>query len=179
MIKAADSDVSLHVPKGVHGLLLGRARTDLSRFLHLIPINECISSPICEYTVLPFSDKQPVPENAQFMIQIPHVVKDTKNIIVRHGNIHNGNFKRCTTMSPTERGNIRYKIGPEYVEFFTNHFSATLVTEEGLRCCCRSANVITFGALSALTESNPLVKLKVFLASLLYNIEDSRSVSSS
>ena len=179
-MKSTNSDVTLHVPEGIYCIILGRIRTNLSRYLHLIPKNECIMSPICEYSVHPLLDSPAVPKNIQYRLQIPHVVRDVhetgNQVIVRHGNIQNGHFRKCPTGVPEEGHNTFYTIGPKYVDLYTSHFSATVVTEDGIACCCRSANAKVFGILRNKSGKEPLVKLKVFLASLLYDIEDFNSV---
>ena len=179
-VRAPYSDVILHVPEGIYGILLGKIRTNLSRYSHLFPHNECVISPICEYSFHQLLDKPAVSRNAKYRIQIPHVARDINNpgqqIIVRHGNIHNGHFRKCLPGKLKEGHGIYYTVSDKYVDVYTSHFSATVVTQESIDCCCRSANAAVFGVLRNKSGKQPLVKLKVFMASLLYNIEDFNSV---
>lgn len=81
VIQAENSDVKLHVPKGVKGLLLGNIHTDISRFSHLIPRNDCLIGPICEFSLHPVKD-HPVmnPKGEKFCLQIPHIVKQLDRV---------------------------------------------------------------------------------------------------
>ena len=180
LVRAPYSDVILHVPEGIYGILLGKIRTNLSRYSHLFPHNECVMSPICEYSFHQLLDKPAVSKNAKYRIQIPHVARDIhkpgQQIIVRHGNIHNGHFRKCPAGKPEEDHGTYYTVGDKYVDVYTSHFSATVVTQESLDCCCRSAIAAVFGVLRNKSGKIPRVKLKVLLASLLYNIEDFNSV---
>ena len=179
-VRAPYSDVILHVPEEIYGILLGKIRTNLSRYSHLFPHNECVISPICEYSFHQLLDKPAVSKNAKYRIQIPHVARDINNfgqqIIVRHGSIHNGHFRKCPAGVPEEGHDTYYTVGDKYVDVYTSHFSATVVTQESIDCCCRSAKATVFGTLRNKSGQKPLVKLKVFLTSLLHNIEDFKSV---
>ena len=48
-IQALHSDVILHVPDGVYGIILGNIHADHWRFRHLVGRDDCIISPISEF----------------------------------------------------------------------------------------------------------------------------------
>ena len=119
-----------------------------------------------------------VPKDVQYRIQIPYIGQDSdaKQIVVRQGNIHNGNFRRCSSRKiGHSEDDTYYIVGKQNVDVYTKHFSACVITEESIECCCKKANLIVFGSLAVHPE--PLTKLKVFFANLLYNIKDFKSVS--
>ena len=106
VVQAENSQVQLHVPKGVHGAILANIHTNNARFMHHVPDNDCLVSPICEYHLQqPYREqslherlKIPIPphlpEDPKYQIDIPHIVKDVDNvrphIRVQHGNLHSG-----------------------------------------------------------------------------------------
>ena len=91
-VQGTNSDVTLHVPKGVYGTILANVHTDPANFIHHIPNRNCLVAPICEYRLQP-AIGHTHPQNVEYKIQIPHIVADIEkvrhHIRVLHGNIHN------------------------------------------------------------------------------------------
>ncbi len=73
-VQAPDSDVILHVPNGVHGILLGNIHTDLFKFAHLVKNTECIISPVCDLHVELMGEKRA--ERKPFLLKVPHIVEN-------------------------------------------------------------------------------------------------------
>ena len=69
-IQALHSDIILHVPDGVYGVILGNIHTDHWRFRHLVPERDCIIGPMCEFH---FKGSE-IPSRARFRILVPHIV---------------------------------------------------------------------------------------------------------
>lgn len=77
VVQAENSDVKLHVRKGVKGILLGNIHTDIARFSHLIPRNDCVLGPVCEYHIHPLNFNGKVMfSKAKFRLEIPHALEN-------------------------------------------------------------------------------------------------------
>ena len=51
MVQAEGSEVSLEVPLRIRGKIHSKAHTDHFKFLHHIKDNECLVSPVCEFSL--------------------------------------------------------------------------------------------------------------------------------
>ena len=175
IIQGTDSDTLLHVPNGVYAVLLENIHTDTNKFLHHIPSNDCLVSPICEYHLQPFLGTI-LPKDVKYKIQVPHIVRDIhqveKNIGIRCGDIRSGAFLPVHKLE-----NDRYEIDEKYVNIHTSHFSGYIVTAEGINCCSKSANVLLFGSLANNLEMGPSVTVKIYLASIHSQLKDYKTVS--
>ena len=173
-IQALHSDVILHVPDGVYGIILGNIHTDHWRFRHLVPGKDCIIAPICEYV---FKSSNESKRNATFRLQVPHIVKKfeevrqnievkfqiRKNDPLRHAHP----FRENRVQSPAD---VLYKLHKSDLEIFSCHFSKFFVTAKGIKCCCHSAGLLVFSKM--VKQPNPLANLRVYFASLHYDIKD-------
>ena len=192
-VQAKNSQVKLHVPKGVYGAILANIHTNHARFIHHVPEDHCLVAPICEYHLQPPYQElvlgkkikvnilKPTPEDIKYQIEIPHVVRDVNNvrsqIRVRHGNLHSG-VPALEKLSPKSRsGNISVDIGKEFVTINTNHFTGYIVSAKRINCCGQSAFAHVFGSLTNIPEAKPLATVKVYLSSVHGAIEDYQSVS--
>ena len=192
IIQAENSQIKLHVPKGVYGAILANIHTNYARFLHHIPDDDCLVSPICEYHLQkPYQELilgktievkflKPRPDGVKYRIQIPHIVKDVDKvqslIRVRHGNLHNDVL--LEKLSPqTQGGNISLDVNEEFVTINTNHFTGYIVTAKHINCCGKSANIHVFGSLRNIPKARPLATVKVYLSSIHSNIKDYQFVS--
>ena len=183
-VQAKGSAAKLTIPQGVQGVLLGKVHTNISRFLRHIPRNECVVGPICEYSIHTLLKGPPIPQDVQYQIKIPYILKDVykvhkERIRVRHGNIYStdtplGKIRR----KPDSGGaDVYYDVGEKYINVRTNHFSAILITAEGVNCCSGTANVLVFGLLKNIPDKEPLATVKVYLSSVLSDLQDFESVS--
>ena len=73
-------------------------------------------------------------------------------------------------------GNISFDIGDELATIHTSHFSGYIVTAKHINCCGKSANVHLFASLRNIQEAKPLATVKVYLSSILSDIEDYQCV---
>ena len=183
IIQAKNSRVKLHVPKGVHGAVLGNIHTIHSKFLHLIPDSECIVGPMCEYSVHPFINGPQIPSSEKFILQVPHIMQCISNV---HDNIKVRwvNLGANVTTLVKAQGNMgsesedsSYSADNKYINILTSHFTTFLVTAENINCCAGSANVLLYGSLQNFPDSKPHVKVKVFFSGILSKIKDYEDVS--
>ena len=176
-VQAPNSEVVLHVPKGVFGVLLANIHTTHSKFLHLVPRNHCLISPICEYHLYAGWNKTP-PYDSIHRIQIPHVLDSIKrvkgDIRIWHGNLHENEI--AMEDRTEEKGRVQHDIDYKYVNILTNHFSAFIVSAECIKCCGTSAKVHLFGSLTNIPKAKPLVTVKIYLSSVHSRIKDYRMV---
>ena len=178
-IQALHSDVILHVPDGVYGIILGNIHTDHWRFRHLVPENDCIISPICEFH-FHGSNTQPKPK---FTLLIPHIVVNierTSQYIKVKFQMKQGEVlqkaKHFTLGAPVTAGEVFYKTHNGYIEILTDHFTKFFVTAKEIECCCHSALVLVFSKMNC--ESDPhIADVGVCFASLHYKTQDYLQVS--
>ena len=73
-IQVLHSDVILHVPDGVYGIIFGNVHTDHWRFTSTVHENDCIIGPICEFDLSKGSN---IPDEAMFRIQVTHIARQS------------------------------------------------------------------------------------------------------
>ena len=184
VIRAFGSDVILHTPKGLHAVVLGNIHVNHAPFQHLVPSNECIVGPICEYSVHVLIDSPVLQPDAKYKLQIPHIIRDIEavkhHIRVRHGNIHSEahNLKLGPALLQSNNAEVWYEVDNHFITIYTSHFSGYIVTVEGINCCSGSANLLLFGSLVSIPDEEPLATLKVYMSSAhSTQIRDYRTVS--
>ena len=178
-LQALHSDVLLHVPDGVYGIILGNIHTDHWRFRHLVGKDDCIISPICEFYL---KNTIEVHHEAKFRIKVPHIMtfskKITDNIRVKYQRNQASDFtdvRRGTTEEEVQSLNMAFQCTDTFVEIFTSHFCKFLVTSQSLNCCSRSIEMLVFSQFDE-TVDEPLASVSVFLCSLHYRDKDYRQV---
>ena len=75
-IQALHSDVILHVPDGVYGIILGNIHTNHWKFANIVHEKDCIIGPICEFDL---SRGSKIPNEAMFRIQVTHIARQTSD----------------------------------------------------------------------------------------------------
>ena len=137
-IQALHSDVILHVPDAVYGIILGNILTDHWRFRHLVRKKDCIISPICEFH-FHGSTIEPKP---MFRLLIPHTLRNIKKTsryvqvkfqMKEKAVLHEA--KHLTSEDRTISRDVLYKIHRSYVEILTRHFTKFFVTAKEIECC--------------------------------------------
>ena len=181
-IRAGNSDVILHTPDGLYAVILGNIYVNHAPFQHLVPANECIVGPICEYSVHAMIYCPTVPHGQKYKLMIPHLLKNVHNkvkynIRVRYWNIHSKVQNLQFIDDETRKAKVSFEVDENYVTISTSHFSGFIVTLEGINCCSGSANILLFGALTNIPDIEPLVTLKAYMSSTHSQIKDYESVS--
>ena len=173
-IQALHSDVILHVPGGVYGIILGNIHTDHWRFRHLVGKDDCIISPICEFH-FHGSTLQPKPK---FRLLIPHILRNIEQtgrhiqvkLQLKQGEVLQ-KAKHFTSEAPITTSDVLYKTYSGYIEILTDHFTKFIVTAEEIECCCHSAVVLVFSRMDR--ESSPTIAdTRIRFASLHYEKQD-------
>ena len=183
VIHTFGSDVALHTPEGLHAVVLGNIHVNHAPFQHLVPANECIVGPICEYSIHALIDSPTLLPDAKYKLQIPHIIRDIEavkhRIRVRHGNVHSdvNNLKLEPEPLQSHNAEVWYEVDKRFITIYTSHFSGYIVTVEGINCCGGSANLLLFGSLMSIPDEEPLVTLKVYMSSAhSAQIKDYRTV---
>ena len=167
LLQGPHSDVQLVIPEGCHGFISGHSHTDFRSFLHLIPVSDCLVSPIVEYncTFALLRNSRP------FLILIPHCVRDRKlfqDIRVWHGDIYSKTPFRET---------LSFSVNKKYVTIRTTCFSQFFCTIAGCReNCYGNPKAFIFGQIKPCIIPYK-AELRVFMCSPLYDIYDFTSVS--
>ena len=180
VIQAKDSEVELHAPEGVHGVVIGNIHTIHSKFLHLIPDSECIVGPMCEYSIHSFIQGPPFHE--QFLLRIPQILGQKAGlqhkIRVRHSNSAN----RAVAIFPADNessqgSDLSLNVDGKFVNIVASHLGSFLVTANALTCCARSVVAHVYGSQMNVQNNSPPTAMKVFISSALCALRDYEDVS--
>ena len=181
-IQALHSDVILHVPDGVFGIILGNIETDHWKLRNLVDVEDCIIAPICEYVIWYRSTKKTSKLHAIFKIQIPHILENIPdirdNIVVK---------RQSGSLPPTPVKMVSSEVEPQYlpeaffncderwINIFTNHFTKFVSVVKGLKCCTKSAQMMVFSKLLP-TIDMPIADINLLFASRHYENADYKKV---
>ena len=182
MLRGQRSDVSLKIPKKVHGIYFSRVHRDHTRFKGIIPEKECIIGPLVEFGHLGEKEMEEDLEN-WYEIRIPHCISKQeywKAIKVRNGSIFNKGklFQEVPPKEKAANGEMHYEINEFYIQIFTKHFCHFTCSICPDYSCSASAMVFLFGKLTrSLGNPNSFVQVKTFLCSKLFSITDFSVVS--
>ena len=171
-IKAPNSGVSFQIPDGVHAVFSARVHTDHSRFMSVVPDNECIAGPMVEIHHHLLKESH---EEHRYIIKIPHCAPDKSYwhyIRVRSGDIYGDNvFSDIEPFDRIKRQDRWYEIDQHYITIHTTHFTNFICNLCKNVCCPNLATVFLFGSVTP-SEEKTIVKLQPFVCSFLYVIED-------
>ena len=176
-LQGPDSDVILHIPESVNGVIIGCVHTSPSEFVGAIPEEECIIAPMTEYHYYPFSEKEKL-KNHNFIINIPHCLPEKSKqefLKVRYSDANTGEkFIEVARYHKNIKQDMFYMVDKNFINIHTPHFTK-FCPSCGQQYCCETAMVFLFGNIQ---PSNLLstVTFQPFLCSFLYNIEDYRRV---
>ena len=180
-IQALHSDVIVHVPDGVYGIILGNIHTDPWRFRYFVSEKDCIIAPICEFFFKSSSDCG-LPSGARFHFQAPHVVEHvahlTQTLKVSYRHSRNQNFQEIKHITHAHVGHSSPTCYFEsrVVHIFTRHFTEFLITSEGINHCSGSAEMMIFSKMNTKSQK-PIADISIHMGSLLYQMEDFAIVS--
>ena len=73
IITPRQTQVILHLPEGLHGIILGNVHKNFDTFRHCVEKNDSIVGPMCEFEFHSYDD---IPEGAWVKIEVPHIVKN-------------------------------------------------------------------------------------------------------
>ena len=138
---------------------------------------------MCQYSIHPFINSPDIPTQERFILKIPHVVKNVEKVKnyfrVRHGNIHGPvpKMKLVTPWNSHNENGTSFDVDDKYVSISTKGFSDFVPTMREVNCCSGSANVLLYGSWIKDPQCNTLAKLKVYMASMHFQISDYQTVS--
>ena len=181
-ILPSNSDVVLHVPDGVCGILLGNIEIDLSQFAHLVRQKECIVGPVCdlhvEYIKYIKADRKP------FRLQIPHILDEselaTSQIRVQ---IWEKSSQKITNALPVDmrqdilpaiqQSKPLFLVNNSCVEVFKQHFSAIIISAEAASCLCwKRLNLLVFSRMDPPNPSFPVANMEIYLTAVMSTWQD-------
>ena len=177
-IQALHSDVILHVPDGVYGVILGNIHTDHWSFRHLVTKKECIIGPICEFHIHGSNIQSKKPK---FRLQIPHIMRNIEaldeSIQVKFQQKTGEALQNAKPLEGiTASDGVFYKLFSGHVEVLTDHFTTFIITAAEIECCCHSAAVLLFSGMNC--ESSPVIAdIRLCFGSTHLKIKDYRSVN--
>ena len=174
ILQGAHSDVGLHIPERLHGIVSGSVHTDPRPFLSVIPNNECLVAPIVEYHHHT-TDRCSHNKQKMFMIKIRHYIEDPSDlsaIIVRHGDIHtNKDF----TKAPTDT--CFFEVNEQCITIYTTSFSEFICTRPGCaQRCVGQARAFVFGKILPYVSMPPVASFRLYICSPLHDIKDYEKV---
>ena len=178
-IQALHSDVILHVPDGVYGIILGNIHTDHWKFKRLVPKNDCIIGPMCEFH---FHGSE-IPVGARFRILVPHIVTNVAanmaHIKVKHQGVSHAAFVDAFPTPAYPRHDLKivyYEVNTDYIEISSPHFCKFLVTAEAINCCSRSVEMLVFSKM--IVGSASYADVRFYFGSPHFKYQDYRQVRS-
>ena len=171
------SEVSVDIPSGIKATLWQKIHTEFSRFLHIVPDDECFIGPVVELHLKPFPDKES--GQRQYRIKIPHCLQTEEErsyVKVRSGDLG----KKIPFLEMQNKqgssGKIPcYEVDEHHIIVHTNHFSDHICSA-CFPSCFSNITAYPFGNLFPSRNKTEVV-IEVFLCCSLYNIEDFKSVS--
>ena len=172
VVKSSNSQIALFVPRQVHGLLLGAINANLFQCQNLLSSDVCLISPICGFSMLKLPGQAVPPDNVQYMIKVPHIVKDVRRIKDKIQVWHD-----LDNQAATINGNTSFGINQKYIYIHTNHFSPSAVVAESIECCCRSAIAHVYASLKHTSKPDSMVTVKTWFSSPLFRLPDYQKVS--
>ena len=165
-IQALFSDVILHVPDGVYGIILGNIHTNHWRYTSNVHENDCIIGPVCEFDL---SKGSKIPSEAMFRIQVAHIARQTSDI--KKIRVKRVQQNECFEIQPFSRGQLStdvdayFKANSRYVDIYTHHFSDYIIYAEERNCCGQSIAMIGFSKMDE-DESDPMATVILYFCSI-------------
>ena len=174
-IQALHSDVILHVPDGVYGIILGNIHRDHWRFRHLVEENDCIISPICEFF------RKGAHTNERFTIEVPHILRDIPEarakIAVKYRTHSEGTFSQAPTSSQMRSSEDTYfDYNSMHVDIHTRNLGNFFILAEDTNCCSKNALMLAFCKMEE-DGQTPVADIFLYFASLHYRYQDYRQVN--
>ena len=171
-LQGPDSDVILHIPGSVNGVIIGCVHTNLSEFVGVIPEEECIIAPMTEYHYYPFKGEETLKEQ-KFIINIPHCLPEESqwdDVKVRMGD---SKFVTIERLNESTQQETYFTVDENFIAISTSHFSK-ICPSCRQHCCYDKAILLVFGSLQPLPIS--AASVRPFFCGIHYNIEDYRQV---
>ena len=173
------SEVSVDVPSGIKATLWQKVHTEFSRFLHIVPDNECFVGPVVELHLKPFAKEES--EEQRYRIKIPYCLQAEEEmslVKVRCGDIRRKiPFHELLNKKEASGKIPYYEVTEKHIIIHANHFTDHICSA----CkdtCFSFIMAFPFGSvLPGKDDDDTLATVEVYLCCSLYNIEDFQSVS--
>ena len=175
-IQALHSDVILHVPDGVYGIILGNIHTNHWKFTNFVHEDDCIIGPICKFDL---SKGSKIPKETMFRIQVAHIARQTSHI--GRIRVKRGRKNEFLAIHPFSRSQLStdvdayFKANRRYVDIYTHHFSDFIIYAEERNCCGQSIAMIGFSSMDE-DESDPMATVILYFCSIHYIFEGYKEV---
>ena len=173
-LRGCNSEVGIETRDGMQNILCRKIHTDLSRHETNLPHDESIIGPTVEVHLTHGNAKH----QEEFLLRIPHClhIKDLSAIKVRRVDDKRKDSVQNVPTKEQAMGIIPYfETDSSQVIIHTNHFSEYVCSGSSDKCLT-SIIAFPFGRLWK-TENISHVKVKLYLCSSLYKIQDFRIVS--
>ena len=181
MLQAPDSAVSLEIPEGSRGVYVMGVDIDVSKFKSFVDDEECFVSPVVEIVHMKEDDAA---EPNTHKVRIPHCLRDASQLqlirVRRRRSSSNAPFQHITSVTSTTRSHSiddGYSVDDNYITIFSHTFSEFVCTSCH-NTCKGTIKLFLFAKLKAWRDKmSTTVKIKSFLCSPLFLIDDFREVS--
>ena len=175
-LKDEYSSISLSIMEGVEGIIFQAIHTDMSIFSSAIPQWECFISPVVEVHCHQLKREQKE-DTVRYCLKIPHYLETSfQQIKVRCGDLNqNKPFEEIPHKSSIHSTTgMFFEADRKYIRVYATHF-CQIVCSSCKQTCSSFILALPFGTLQHF-EHCTLMKVKVYLCSALYKIEDFRTV---
>ena len=191
MITTRHSRITLHVPEGLYGIILGNVHENFDLFRHLVQKTDCIVSPMCEFEFHSYCD---IPKGACYRIEVPHIVNNSKvegSIKVMSRDRYQECIEYAQKLEPGEMPPdyeyTYYRFRERNLEIFTPHFSQFVVYAQNRtfeevtgkdppHCCSKSVECMVFIKWCKHSNGDPFLEVSLHICSLHYEGNDYRQV---
>lgn len=179
VLQSPNSAVKMYAPHGIHALFQSHVHTDPTPFLHALPDDECLVSPLVEYECLYSTES---PDRHWFELKVPHCAKNSRSIRVRHGDIH----RNIPFTQVPNSMDINFPLDPstdcyfeaekKFITIYTTHFSQ-FICSSCERSCQTEALLFLFGSMTPLKYCPVKSAIRLYVCSPLYDTFDYQMVS--
>ena len=148
----------------------------MRQFTTSIPKWECFVSPVIEVHCHQLNSTHKE-EAAMYCLQIPHYLKTSfKQIKVRYGDLNkNQPFEEIPPQNMQHNStSMFFEADEEYIKVYSTHF-CQIICSSCKQTCSVFILALPFGTLQSFHHYT-LIKVKVYLCSALYKIQDFRTV---
>ena len=177
ILKAPESEASLHIPDGPTGIFLNRMHTNYSKLKDDIPDDECIVTLLAEIIHHRLPDDIDETKTERFVFRIPHCVPDRKLwhlVKVRKWRKKEGKLI-CQELVQRDMGDKQdyFVMDERFITVHSQHLCTTCGTIREKRGCNCTIRVMLVAKLDSSKEKNlTTTKVKAFLCSRLLSLRE-------
>ena len=174
-----NSKVCVDVPSRIKATFWQKVHTEFSRFLHIVPDDECFAGPVVEMHLKPLL-KEEIGQH-QYTIKIPHCLQTPEGRVSLK--VRSGDLRKKIPFSELKHkqeaaGQIPcFEVDKHHVIIYTDHFTDHICTT-CKETCFSYIMVFPFGFIHQEEDDDDTqATVEVYLGCYLFNLADFKTVS--